>query len=281
MTFKKFAIAVPVLLASPFTLAQQHQQPVKRSPASIPGTTHMLQSMPREGKGALEMRFKRALRLFESRDEEAVVKLTTIEADGNKKVQEIQIQRVGFRGQQRMLARVTSPPDLKGSAVLVIADKKAENQWIYLPSSKQTRKVIVNEQKGGILGTELRFEDINPSVLRRSNLQLLKTDRLEGKNYDVIETLVPKGTSPFEKAWVWIDRLSEMPIQIEYYAGGKKVKTIEFFDYHKVGNIWRPAKLAIKNLQTNRATEIEISDVKINKGIPSDRLSVEALSKRW
>lgn len=253
----------------------------KRSPASIPGTTQLLQKVPQEGKGALEMRFKRALRLFESRDEEALVKLTTIEPDGNKKTQEIQIQRVGFRGQQRMLARVTNPPDLKGSAVLVIADKSAENQWIYLPSSKQTRKVVVSEQKGGILGTELRFEDINPSVIRRSNLQLLKSERLEGKNYDVIETLVPKGASPFDKAWVWIDRLSEMPIQIEYYAGGKKVKIIEFFDYYKVGNIWRPAKLAIKNLQTNRATDIEISDLKINKGIPSDRLSVESLSKRW
>lgn len=253
----------------------------KRAPASIPNTTHLLKNSPREGRGALEMRFKRALRLFESRDEEAVVKLTTTEPDGNKKIQEIHLQRVGIRGQQRMLARVTSPPDLKGSSVLVIADKKSENQWIYLPSTKQTRKVVVHEQRGGILGTELRFEDINPSVIRRSNLQLLRTDRVEGKNYDVIETQVPKGTSPFDKAWVWIDRTSEMPIQIEYYAAGKKVKTIEFFDYYKAGKVWRPAKLAIRNLLTNRMTEIEISELKINRGIPSDRLSVESLSKRW
>ncbi len=253
----------------------------RRAPASVPGPTQVIPKMQAESRGALEMRFKRALRLFESRDEEAVIKLTTIEADGQRSVRELSLLRVGFRGEQKMLARVTSPPDLKGSAVLVVASQKNENQWIYLPSSKQTRKVVVSEQRGGILGTELRFEDINPSVIRRSNLQLLKTDRIEGKNYDVVETLFPKGTSPFDKAWVWIDRLSEMPVQIEYYASGKKVKTIEFSDYYKVGNIWRPAKLAIRNLQTNRATDIEISDLKINKGIPTDRLSVEALSRRW
>lgn len=253
----------------------------KRAPASIPGTTHVIPKMQKQSQAELETRFKRALHLFESRDEEAIVKMTIIEPDGNKSSREIQIQRVGFKGQQRMLARVVNPPDLKGSSVLVIANEKSENQWIYLPSTKQTRKVVVSEQRGGILGSELRFEDINPSVIRQSNLHLLKTDRIEGKNYDVVETLVPKGSSPFDKALVWIDRLSEMPIQIEYYAGGKKVKTIEFFDYYKAGSVWRPGKLSIKNLQTNRATDIEISDVKINKGIPSDRLSVEALSKRW
>lgn len=265
------AAAKPVVAAAP-----------KRSPASVPGTTRVLAKQNKESKAELEARFKRALRLFESKDEEEYVKMIIHEPDGVKRVREVYIQRIeAVEGEQRMLARVMKPFDLKGSSVLLVATKKTDDQWIYLPSSKQTRKVVVAEKKGAILGSELRYEDFNPSAIRHSSIDLLKTERIEGKNYDVFEVQIPEGTGPYEKAWVWIDPKSEMPIQIEYYTGDEKVKKIEFFDYYKVGAVWRPAKLSIKNFKNNRGTDIEISNVKINSGLTADRLTVEALSKSW
>lgn len=254
----------------------------KRAPASVPGTTRVLERTGKESKEELEARFKRALHLFESKDEEEYVKMVISEPDGVKRLREVYMQRAGVTdGEQRMLARVIKPFDLKGSSVLLVATKETDDQWIYLPSSKQTRKVVVAEKKGAILGSELRYEDFNPSAIRHSTISLLKSERIEGKNYDVFEVKIPAGTSPYEKAWVWIDPKSEMPIQIEYYNGSEKVKKIEFQDYYKVGTIWRPGKLAIKNLKTNRGTDIEISNVKINNGVTADRLTVEALSKAW
>lgn len=250
----------------------------KRAPASVGGATSALDPNRRAEN---EARFKRALALFESKDEQQNVKLTIIEPDGTRKLREVSVARLGLEGEQRMLARVISPADLKGAGVLVVATKQRDNQWVYLPSSKQTRKVVVAEQKGVILGSELRYEDFNPAAIRRSSVDLLKQERIEGKTYDIFEAMIPPGTVPYEKAWVWIDPKSEMPIQIEYFSAGEKVKRIEFSDYYKVGDIWRPAKLAIKNLKTKRGTDIEISNVKVNTGMPADRLSVEALSKVW
>lgn len=256
-------------------------QAPRRAPASIPGSTVLLKKGMKESKEQLRQRFARALRLFESRDERAVVRLDIKESDGTIKRRELVLHRAGEKGEQRMLARVRAPADLRGSSVLIVATKQAESQWIFLPSSKQTRRIVTGDQKGTILGSELRYEDLNPSVIRRSSINLLRTERIEGKNYDVFEVRIPKGSSPYDRAWVWIDKKSEMPITIEYYVKNTKVKTIEFFDYYKIGSIWRPARLSIKNLVNSRGTEIEISQLAINTGLPLNRLNVENLSRPW
>src|SRR5690606_2775109 len=130
----------------------------------------------KETKKQLEARFKKSLRLFESRDEEQYVKLIITEPDGTKKLREIFVQRASAPGEQRMLARVMKPFDLKGASVLLVATKHADDQWVYRPASKQTRKVVVAEKKGAILGSELRYEDFNPAAIRRSDIDLLKTE---------------------------------------------------------------------------------------------------------
>ncbi|PWU19512.1 MAG: hypothetical protein C5B49_05690 [Bdellovibrio sp.] len=254
----------------------------KRAPASIsPPTTTFFGKPSRESKAQLEQRFKQALRLFETKDEEEKVQMVILEPDGSKKRRELRIQRAADGGAQRMLARVVKPADLRGSSVLLVTTKEADQQWVYLPSSKQTRKVIVANQKGYILGSELRYEDFNPSVIRRSNVSLLRSEIIENKKYDVFQVQIPTGSSPYESALVWIDPKSEMPIQIEYYLAGEKVKTIEFSNYYRVGKIWRPGRIAVQNLKNNRGTIIDISDVKINSGLSSEDLSVSALSRAW
>ncbi|PWU19134.1 MAG: hypothetical protein C5B49_06210 [Bdellovibrio sp.] len=231
----------------------------------------------------LHKRFDQAMKKFESKDEEAVVKLSIQSPDGSAKVRELVVQRAGFGKEQRMLARIQAPTDLKGTGLLSIVDKSSENQWIYLPSTKQTRKVVMAEQNdaGGVLGSELRYEDFNPSVIRRSEITLMKTETRQGVGYDVFETKIPPGVSPYEKAQVWIDTHREVPVQIDYFSKNAKVKTIFFQDYKSIGAVLRPHKMVIKNLKNQRGTEIEVNSYKINKGLTLHQLSVDSLGRTW
>lgn len=231
---------------------------------------------------ALKARFEKALKQFDSKDEEAKIRLSIIEPDGSKKSREISITRVGGKGEQRVLARILSPSDLKGTGFLSIMTKETENQWVYLPSSKQTRKVVTGEQKeGGVLGSELRYEDFNPSVVRETEVKLVKTEDVGGKSYDIVEYKIPAGASPYQMAQVWIEKGTDTPFQIDYFVATEKVKTINFQNYKKIGNVFRPSKMTIKNLKNNRGTEIELTAVKINRGLSLQSLSVESLAKTW
>lgn len=259
-----------------------------RSPASVTKTLAPssapsgAKSIAAASSGDLKTRFQKALKQFESRDEEAHIKLSIIETDGSILVRELELQRTGQKGEQRMMARILSPADLKGTSLLSIVTKDDENQWVYLPSSKQVRKVVASESsEGGVLGSELRYEDFDPSVIRETEVSLLKPTELNGKKHDVIEAVLPKGKSPYEKAQVWILIGKDLPTQIDYYNQGQKVKTIQFLDYKMVGQVIRPHKMTIKNLKNKRGTEILLTDVRINKGISAQKLSVDSLAKAW
>lgn len=227
-------------------------------------------------------RLEKALKLFESRDEEANVELIIIETDGSKKTRAIQIQRAGNFNEQRFIARITAPSDLKGTSLLSILSSQSENQWVYLPSTKQTRKVLTADHKdAGILGSEIRYEDFNPSVIRQTKVGFLKTEKRDGKEFDVFETKVPAGLSVYTTAQIWIDNSADVPAEIAYFIKNEKVKTIKFRDYRMIGDVKRPHHMIIANLKNNRGTEIKMADFQINKGLPVQRLSVESLSKSW
>lgn len=229
----------------------------------------------------LKARFDSAMKQFESRDEEATVKLSIIDVDGSTKSREILVQRAGNKQEQRMIARIQSPSDLKGTSLLSVMNKTSENQWLYLPSSKQTRKIVTGDNKeGGILGSELRYEDFNPSVIRRSEISFVRKESRDGRTYDVLQAQPPTG-SQYDKAHVWIQNGSELPVQIEYFQKNERVKSIIFSDYRSVGKVLRPHKIAIRNLKNKRGTEIEMGNYKVNKGLSMRRLTVESLAKTW
>lgn len=230
----------------------------------------------------LKTRFQKAMRQFESKDEEAKVKLSIIEPDGSIVVRELSLQRSGTKNEQRMIARILAPSDLKGTSLLSIVTKDDENQWVYLPSSKQVRKVVSSDtSESGVLGSELRYEDFDPSVIRETEVKLLRSEVVDGKKFDVLEAQIPTGKSPYDRAQVWVSIGRDLPSQIDYFSKGQKQKTIQFLNYKKVGKIVRPHKLVIRNLKNKRGTEIEMSQVKVNKGLSTQKLSVDSLAKAW
>lgn len=286
---KKPAVPAPVV-----PLPIPNPQPVRRPamPADLNRAASLLlfalvfaaspPARAQPGAPDLKARFQKALKQFESKDESAKVKLTILETDGSKLVRELEIQRTGRKSEQRMLARITAPADLKGTSLLSIVTKEDENQWVYLPSSKQVRKVVAAESsEGGVLGSELRYEDFNPSVIRETEVKLLKQAELNGKTHDVLEATLPPGKSPYDKVQVWILAGKELPMQLDYFVKGQKTKTIQFSGYKKVGAVVRPTKMAIRNLRNKRGTDIELSDLKINRGLPAQKLSVDSLAKAW
>lgn len=228
-------------------------------------------------------RLDAALKSFQAKDEELSLKMAIIEPDGQSKPpMELTVQRVGDGKEQRALLRMNMPKDLRGTAILSKVTRSNEDQWIYLPSTKQTRKIVAADQsETGILGSELRYEDFNPAVIRRSKVEFVATETRDTKSYDVFETKIPKGISPYQKARFWIDNAEDLPVQIDYFANNEKVKTVQFLGFKKIDSVLRPHKVVIKNLKNNRGTTLEMTSFKVNKGLAMEDLSVESLSKSW
>lgn len=264
-------------LASGFGLsvAQAQNAKAKAKTAAVAKAKAKAEVSPRE-------RFKTALRSFESKNEEARVVMKIIEPDGSTKERELALRRVGAQQEQRILVRIVAPPDLKGMSLLSVVEKDAENQWIYFPSTKQTRKIVTSDQaEGGILGSELKYEDFDPAIIRRTTAELLRSEKCGEKTCDVIEAKLPDDSKAYDKVQVSIENSQDIPMSMAYFLKGEKIKTVEFQDFKKVGKVLRPHVIVIRNLKTNRGTDIAISGLKVNFGLKPEQVTLQQISRPW
>lgn len=231
---------------------------------------------------SVEQRFFKALKSINAKSEEAEIQMTIIEPDGSTKEREVAVRRITVGKEQRVLVRILAPADLKGMALLSIVDKSSENQWIYFPSSKQTRKVVQSDRsESGVLGSELQYADFDPEVIRGSSAKLLRTEPCGRKTCDVVEANPPKDQSPYSKVIGYLEKGRDLPMKMEYFKGEKKIKTVEFQDYKAIAKVLRPRKLTIRNHENKRGTDIILASTKVNSGLKPDDITLQKISRPW
>lgn len=215
-------------------------------------------------------------------DEEFTVQMKIIEADGSSKDRQMKIMRLSPQKKEHaMIARMQKPQDLKGTALLATLKGEKEDKWIYLPSTKQTRRLTGDNGKGGILGSELSTEDFDFNHEQGASSTVKKELEIKGTKYILVESDVNNTSSNYSKILSYISATEFLPIKSECYdKQGKLLKTIDFSDYKKLpGNKWRAGKIKIRNAQNKRATDIEISEIKINQNLKVSKFTPKALAE--
>ncbi len=214
---------------------------------------------------------KKAQKNFESKDDKAKVTMKIIEANGDVKTRSMNLQTLRAESFHALI-RIQSPADLKGTAFLAEIGKDKEDQWLYLPSTKQVRRVVGTKKNTGILGSELTVEDLNSTAIKSSSLKLLSQDA----NQIIIELTPLKGSSIYTKVVMNLSK-DYLPQKTQYYQGGNVKKEVLFKDYKKIGPVYRAQLIEVKNLVSKRGTNIELSDIQVNSNLSKAQFSTNAL----
>lgn len=209
----------------------------------------------------------------ESKSDEAKVTLVTTESNGDKQSRDIRMRSVRDSDGYKALVRIEAPADIKGTALLAEVKGGTQDQWLYLPSNKQVRRVVSGKKSAGVLGSELSPEDLNADALRGATAKVIKKD---AKNAS-IEVLPTAGASEYSKVIVTLDLAKKVPSQMEYFVGDKVKKTVAFNDYVEVSGVQRAQKIRVENLESKRVTEVTLSDLKVNRSLNSSDFTVGAL----
>jgi Predicted exporters of the RND superfamily len=219
-----------------------------------------------------------------TKDESFNVKMKITEADGSSKDREMKVSRMSpDKKEHYLLVRMNKPNDLKGTALLASLKDGKEDKWIYLPSSKQTRRLSGDSggSQGGILGSELSTEDFDFNRDRSAQSAITKEVEVNGKKYFVVDSNVDAASDTYSKVVSFVDAETHLPAKSECYdKSGKLLKTIDLLGYKKLpGDKYRVSKIVIKNVQNKRGTEITLSDIKINQGLKSSQFTSKALGE--
>ena len=217
--------------------------------------------------------------LLVSEDDSALVTMRIIEKDGSVKERKMQIKRK-FNKKNMTLVRMQSPSDLKGTALLSIIDNEEENQWLYLPSTKQVRRIMGQNKKSGVLGSELSTDDLDMATIKGSKAHLVKEIKSGQDTFSVIEIKSKTNETQYSKALILISAKTSLPVRLEYYnAKNTAIKRVDFENYTKIGNVYRAQSIKVRNLVNKRGTDLILSQIKSNSGISDDEFSQRALSK--
>lgn len=220
---------------------------------------------------ALEL-LQKAKSQIEAKDDQSVISMKIIEANGEIKTRVMKMQ--SFRDKKfHAIIRIQAPVDIKGTAILAEVGSNKEEQWLYLPSSKQVRRVVGAKKSSGLLGSELTMEDLNSAAIKSSELKLLKKD---SDQYLIEVTPKPK-TSAYSRVLLSFATPTNLPQKTQYFIGKQLRKSVAFSNYIKIGSIWRAQLIQVKNLANKRGTDLSISEIKVNSGLSAADFSVNAL----
>ena len=222
---------------------------------------------------------KRVDRNMSARDESATVNMKIVERNGTTKDRELTIQRKNKKARKSVMVRLIAPGDIRGTGLLSVEKSGVKNQWLYLPSSKKTRRVLSKKQGGNFLGSELSYEDMGGSAGVKYRSRVLRIEGKRGRKVAVIESRPRKGESAYSKIVSWIPLNKYVVYKAKYYdKKGKLLKIASFKNYKRFGKrTWRATRMTIKNVQNKRSTVMLLKGLRVNRGIDDDIFSVASL----
>lgn len=183
-------------------------------------------------------------------------------------------------GQVRTLLRFTAPGTIAGTAFLLIQHASgADEQYIYLPRLKTTRRVGgTAERDGSFMGSDFTYADLERKDLKQASFTKLGEESVGKDACDKLEA-TPKGPSPYARIEVWIRKSDALPLRIRWFGkDGQAEKTLFVRRVRTVDGHPVIAECTIENAKSGHKTDLVIEDLKFRTDIPDAELTPAALS---
>lgn len=201
-----------------------------------------------------------------------------ISRNGKETVKEMKMYGTG---KTKTFIEFLSPPRDKGMKNLRLDD----NVWIYMPSAEKTVKISGHQLREGMAGSDFSYEDQMERVkfLEKYNGLVEKEEEYNGRKMYVLSlTLKPNTEGTYYKRVIWVDKEQYVAYKSEMYAkSGKLLKELTVNDVKKIGERYYAVKIRMEDkLKGKSYTEIELSNIILDKKIPEDIFSLKNLEKK-
>lgn len=172
----------------------------------------------------------------------------------------------------KSLVLFDTPRDIEGTALLSHAKiLNPDDQWLYLPALKRVKRIASSNKSGPFVGSEFAFEDFTSLELNKFEYRYVGTENCGAYNCDVLERLPRYENSGYSKQIAYVDQDVFQLRKVGFYdRRGDLLKVLELVDYRQYDNgVWRAHKLTMKNVQTNKETDLVYQDYAFNVDLTS------------
>lgn len=190
-------------------------------------------------------------------------------------------------GLSKAMLRVSAPPDLRGSAFLMLeqADRQPD-LFSYLPELEKVRRITVRAAAGQLFGSDFTYEDIRriQNLAEAANSVLLGEEEVAGRAAWKIETTPgPEDGSVYTRIVSFVDRERCVPLGAELFeTGPEPSKRLEVPPGRVVreGGGWVPMQLSMEDLENGTRSVMTVKDVELDVDLPDRNFTQSALRRR-
>lgn len=180
----------------------------------------------------------------------------------------------------KLLMQFHSPADVKGVSLLGWTHKdQFDDLWMYIPDLRRVKRISSQAKGSEFMGSEFQTEDLIRPEPEKYDYKWLE-DKPCGERECYLVDRYPKETSSiYSRQVLWIQkqpfRIHKM---VSYDKSGKKVKSLEFFDFTLYENkFWRWGAHKLTDHRTGEVTHSEFTDWKFNTGLKESLFTVNGL----
>ena len=206
---------------------------------------------------------------------------------GQERIRKVVAYRKDYGKDTKMVMFFKEPADVKDAAFLswnYDDSSKDDDQWLYLPAAKKTRRISGSNKKDYFMGTDFTFDDMGKRSVDDYTYTMLGQETIDGTECYHIEML-PKDESIIKKTGygrgeLWVRGDIWMPIKAKFFDKKLEfIKELTVSDIQQEDNIWTAHTMKMVNDKEKHTTVFKFSDIKHNTGLSDDLFSERQLTK--
>ncbi len=177
----------------------------------------------------------------------------------------------------KIIVRFTSPNDIKGVAALTFENPGgSDDNWLYLPSTKRTRRISGANNTSSFQGSEFTYEDLSSLDPREYDFSYegetpvsVDDKTVTAHTINAVPTYADTG---YSRLTIYLDPQTWRQVQVDYYdLAGVLLKTryeSSFTQFHD--RFWRATRIEMRNTQNGKRTILDIDNQVLNLSLYPD-----------
>jgi len=214
--------------------------------------------------------------------------LLVFDRGGRERKLEMDLEWKRFgENRSKSVLRVTSPPDMRGSAVLVIEKEgQATDIFSYLPELGKTRRLNSRSLSSSAFGSDFSYQDLDymQNLLGGSDQKLLSDSEVNGRPVYVVESRTQgEAAGAYERVVTFIDADRCVLVRAEMRGDGARILKTMAADPGKVvarGGGWEVTEVRVEDPVRETHSVIRIEDSETDVEIKDAVFTRGALERR-
>jgi hypothetical protein len=189
--------------------------------------------------------------------------------------------RVGSHGRSKSVLRFTSPPEVKGVALLIgNHPDRASDQWMWTPAIERDRRIALQDRSTRFFGTDFSFEDLEERDVDQYDYSMLGNEAIDGADcWKIALTPKPGRSSQYSRGIAWVRKDNYAFARLDNFVKDEVVKRLTYSTLENIQGIWTARQLEMSDLHRGSRTRLTLQQIRYNVPTKDDDFTLQAIRR--